>query len=194
MPDLADTDLEVANNALHLIGAETMTAFTDTTQQATVALAVYEDTVREAFEGHRWRFATKQETLTRLSSEPNMTWDAKYRTPFNLVTLINVKVGDAVIDYDRYKDGIYCNATSNDTVVAEYVEQIDPDFWPSSFKLAVQFKLAETFALTLARDGKMSQLMEGRAENQFARARSRDSQQQPTRKLTTSRFIANRRS
>jgi hypothetical protein len=54
--------------------------------------------------------------------------------------------------------------------------------------------LAGAFAISLARDAQMSQLMDQKAMLYMAQARRLDSQQQTTLKLNTSRLIAQRRS
>jgi len=49
-------------------------------------------------------------------------------------------------------------------------------------------------AVSVARDAQLASMMEQKGELQMSRARRLDSQQQTTRKLNTSRFIAQRRS
>ena len=66
--------------------------------------------------------------------------------------------------------------------------------FPSYFSLALQYSLASIFATSIARDDRLMQLMETKANQLMAKARNIDAQQQTTRKLVTSRFISNRRS
>ena len=54
--------------------------------------------------------------------------------------------------------------------------------------------MAVVFATALIRDTSLAGLMENQYTRLLAKARSTDSQQQTTRKVTTSRFITNRRS
>ena len=54
--------------------------------------------------------------------------------------------------------------------------------------------MATVFATALIRDTALSSLMSTQYDFLIAKARSTDSQQQTTRKVTTSRFITNRRS
>jgi len=54
--------------------------------------------------------------------------------------------------------------------------------------------VAGAFAVSIARDASLSQMMDQKAQFYMAQARRLDSQQQTTRKLNTSRFIAQRRS
>lgn len=194
MPKVANSALDVASNALFLMGADSISSFTESTPQAKVANALYEDIVQSSFASYRWRFATRQATLTRLDTEPTARWDAAYHIPSSVITVIGVTINDLPIKYDVYQNKIHCNASSSDTVVMDYVDRASESDWPSYFTTAVEFSLASTFAITLARDASLAQLMEGKAQVLFAKARNIDSQQQTTRKLNTSRFIAQRRS
>lgn len=194
MPDVADSALEVVNSALYLMGDEAISSFTDGTAQADVANAVYEDMVKTSLANHRWRFAAKQRTLTRMSVAPKSRWDAAYRSPGDLINIITITVNDLPLKYDVYGSDIYCNAVSTDTVVMDYICRADESVWPSTFKVAMQHMLAASFAVTLARDNGIAQLLTQKGNFMMAQARRIDSQQQTTRKLHTSRFIAERRS
>jgi hypothetical protein len=60
--------------------------------------------------------------------------------------------------------------------------------------VAVEYMMAGVFATSVARDSQLSSLMEQKANYFMIQARRLDSQSQTTRKLNTSRFIAQRRS
>lgn len=194
MPDVADSALTVVNNALYLMGDTAITSFDDGSAQAEVANAIYEDTVRMALSSHRWRFASKQRELSRVSVAPTSRWDAAYKLPGDVVNVTTITVSDLPIKYDIYGDQAYCNASENDTVVIDYIGRPDESSWPSSFKMGVKYMLATSFAISLARDNGLAQLMKRESVSFMAAARQIDSQQQTTRKLHTSRFIAERRS
>ena len=194
MPKVANSALDVASNALFLMGADSISSFTESTPEAKVANALYEDIVQSSFASHRWRFATRQATLTRLDSEPSGRWDASYFIPSSVVTVTAVTVNDIPIEYDVYQNKINCDEGEASTLIMDYVERVSESEWPSYFTTAVEFSLASTFAITLARDASLAQLMDVKAQQLFTKARNIDSQQQTTRKLNTSRFIAQRRS
>lgn len=194
MPRVADSSLEVASNALYLIGADGITDFAASTSEAKVANALYEDIIQTSFASFRWRFATTQMDLTRLTTAPKGRFSASYHIPASCVTVIGVTINDALIKYDIYGNKIFCDADASDTVVLDYVQRAPESNWPSYFTTAIEFTLAGSFAISLARDAQLAQLMEQKAAALFMKARNIDSQQQTTRKLTTSRFIAERRS
>lgn len=194
MPDVADSALDICSRASLLTGGAIIASFSDGTAEADVANAVYEDIVVTALSDNRWRFATKQAELSANVTAPVSRWDAAYDFPADLLMLNAVTINDNPIKYDVYGSQVYCNAVSADTVVADYVYRALEDDWPSYFVMAVQFKVASILAVSTARDGQLASILEGQAERQMIKARRLDSQQQTTRKLNTSRFIAQRRS
>ena len=103
---------------------------------------------------------------------------------------VNSSVEDAQANLDASDE----SEISTDEVIADYIFRAEEVDWPPYFTLAVEFAVASVFAISLARDAQLGTAMENRAERQFIKARRLDSQQQTTRKLNTSRFIAERRS
>jgi len=194
MPDYANTAIKICSRASLLIGGDAIQSFTDGTAESSVADAIYEDIARSSLTNTRWRFATNQAVLNRLSTAPTGRWDAAYQMPSGTLMLNAITVEEQAIEYDTYGDKVYCDAVSTDEVIADYIFRAEEVNWPPYFTLAVEFAVASVFAISLARDAQLGSAMENRAERQFIKARRLDSQQQTTRKLNTSRFIAERRS
>lgn len=190
----ANTPIKVCSRALILIGEEGISSFTDGTAQSDVANAMYEDIARTALTNSRWRFATQQAELNRLVSAPTGRFDAAYQLPGDLLMLSAVTVNDHPIKYDTYGNKVFCDASENEVLVADYIYRADEADWPPYFTIAVEYSMAAVFAVSIARDSSMSQMMEQKAQFHMIQARRLDSQQQTSRKLNTSRFIAQRRS
>jgi len=176
------------------MGGEPISSFEDGTVEADVADAMYEDVARAALTNTRWRFATNQAVMNLLATAPTGRFDAAYQLPANCLMVSAVTVNDAQIDYDTYGSKVFCNAASTDEVIVDYIYRADEADWPPYFTIAVEYAMAAVFAISVARDASLSQLMEQKSANQMMQARRLDSQQQTTRKLNTSRFIAQRRS
>lgn len=177
-----------------MIGAEPITSFTDDTTESLVSNNMYEDVARTNLTSTRWRFATNQAVLNRLTAEPTGRFDAAYQLPSGYLYIHAITVNDLQIEYDLYGDKAYCDADTQDTLVADYTFRADEQNWPSYFCLTVEYAMASIFATSIARDTALANAMNLQYERMLAKARSIDSQQQSTRKLTTSRFITNRRS
>jgi hypothetical protein len=190
----ANTPIKICSRALILIGEEGISSFNDGTAQSDVADAMYEDVARASLTNTRWRFATAQAQLNRLVSAPDGRYSAAYQLPANMLMLSAVTVQDHPIKYDTYGSKVFCDASDTDVLIADYIYRADEADWPAYFTIAVEYAMAAVFAVSIARDAQMSQMMEQKAQFHMIQARRLDSQQQTSRKLNTSRFIAQRRS
>jgi hypothetical protein len=185
---VAITDIDICARALVLIGASPITSFDEGTTESTVASNIYQDTVRDMLSRHRWRFASGQAQLSRLVDVPDAKWDAAYQLPADLLILHGVTITDNQIAFDRYQDKVYCNATTEDVVFADYTFQANEDLWPPYFVTAIQYQLASIFAYSVAAQEGLSDMFEKRAMRQMTIGRTIDSQSQTTRRFNVQRF------
>ena len=190
----ANTPIKICSRASVLMGGSPISSFTDGTVESDVCDAMYEDVARASLTNTRWRFATNQSVLTRIVSSPTGRFDAAYQLPADMLMMNAITVNDLPIEYDIYGDKAYCNAVANDTVIGDYIFRAEEANWPPYFTIAVEFTMAGILAVSVARDPQLASLMEQKANIFMMQARRLDSQQQTTRKLNTSRFIAQRRS
>lgn len=190
----ANSPIDICSRALILIGAEPITSFEDGNTEALVAVNMYEDVARAALVNCRWRFATNQAVLNRLSDAPTGRFDKAYQLPNDILMLHAVTVRDLPIEYQTYGSKVYADTSDNDTLVADYTFRAGEETWPSYFTLAVVYSLSIVFATSIARSSSLADIMAGQAQITMAKARNLDAQQQTTRKLVTSRFITERRS
>jgi hypothetical protein len=190
----ANSSIDIASRALVLIGSEPITSFDTASTEALVAANMYEDTVRATLSSARWRFATEQAVLNQLTDIPTGRFDIAHQLPSNLLILHGITTNDRLIEYTVYGDKVFSDSTTQDVLIADYTYRATEDTWPSYFSLAVEYALASIFATSIARDDGLMQVMEAKGQLLMAKARNLDSQQQTTRKLSTSRFITNRRS
>lgn len=190
----ANSPVDICNRALILIGAEPITSFEDGNTEALVAVNMYEDVARAALVNTRWRFATNQAVLNRLSDVPTGRYEKAYQLPNDILMLHAVTVQDLPIEYQTYGYKVYADTSDNDELVADYTFRASEETWPSYFTIALVYSLAIVFATSIARNASLADIMSGQAQITMAKARNLDSQQQTTRKLTTSRFITERRS
>ena len=191
---VANSAIDIASRALVLIGAEPITSFDSSSTEALVASNMYEDTVRAMLSTARWRFATEQAVLQQLTDVPTGRFDIAHQLPSDLLVLHGVTINDRLIEFTVYGDKVFSDSTTADNLVADYTFRAEEINFPSYFSLALQYSLASIFATSIARDDRLMQLMETKANQLMAKARNIDAQQQTTRKLSTSRFITNRRS
>jgi len=194
MPDVADTAIKICSRASILIGGDAIQSFTDGTTESDVASSIYEDIARSSLTSTRWRFATTQVQLSRLTDVPASRYSAAYQLPADYLSINSLTINDNIIKYDIYTNKAFCDAVETDIVMADYIFRIAEEHWPPYFIVALELALAGIFAVSIARDAQLASAMDARAEIQMRKARTLDSQQQTTRKLDTSRFISQRRS
>jgi|TARA_R110000796_G_scaffold26011_3_gene72669 hypothetical protein len=190
----ANTPIDVSSRALILIGAQPITSFEDNSTEALVCANMYEDIARSALLSTRWRFSTNQAVLNRLTEAPTGRYDSAYQIPTGSLMVHAVTVNESPIEYNIYGSKVFCDASEADQLVADYTYRSEESDWPSYFTIAVEHSLAAVLATSIARDRGLSELMAAQYNNLMVKARNLDSQQQTTRKLYTSRFIAQRRS
>lgn len=190
----ANTPIKICSRASVLMGGSPIASFQDGTVESDVCDAMYEDVARASLTNTRWRFATNQSVLSRIVSPPTGRFDAAYQLPASMLMMNAITVNDLPIEYDIYGDKAFCNAVDTDVVIADYIFRASEGNWPPYFTIAVEFAMAGVLAISVARDAQLASLMEQKANLYMMQARRLDSQQQTTRKLNTSRFIAQRRS
>ncbi|QDP56319.1 MAG: hypothetical protein Tp167SUR398091_8 [Prokaryotic dsDNA virus sp.] len=189
----ANSAIDICSRALILVGAEPITSFDDDTTEALIAGNMYEDIARTNLTSTRWRFSTNQAVLNRLTDAPTGRFEAAYQLPEYLFVHA-VTVRDLQIEYNIYGNKIFCDASPTDELIVDFTYRASEVDWPSYFSICVEYAMATVFATALIRDQSLAVLMDQQYVRFLAKARSIDSQQQTTRKVTTSRFITNRRS
>jgi hypothetical protein len=192
---MATSDIDIASQALVLIGANPISDFDEGSTEATVADNVYEMIVASALTRYRWRFATGQIALSRLASGPVARWDAAYQKPTDpmLLAIHAVTVLDNPIQFDIYEDKIYCDAATDDIVVMDYTYRSGTADWPPYFIRALVYDLAGVFAGSIAQKGELADHYENRAEFYYQKASNVEAQQRTTKRINARKSLINTR-
>ena len=190
----ANSAIDIASRALILIGAEPITSFGDGSSEAVVATNMYEDVVRATLSSARWRFATEQAELAQLTDAPTGRFTIAHQLPTDTLVVHTITVNDNLVDFTVYGDKVFSNQSTQDILIADFTFRAKENTFPSYFSLAVEYALASIFATSIARDDGLMVRIEQKAQQLLAKARNLDSQQQTSRRLSTRRFITDRRS
>ena len=185
---MALSKFDICNQALVLVGANTITSFSQNTTESIVANQLYETTLEDLLTKCRWRFASKQIQLSKNTTNPDARYESSYALPSDAIIIHTVTVSNQVIIYDRYGQNIFTNTTSSDTVIADYTFQPSESIFPPYFAKVLVFELASLFAGAIARNDQLSNLYSARAVAQLQQAKAIDSQAQTTRRVQVDRF------
>ena len=190
----ANSAIDIASRALVLIGAEPITSFDSGSNEAVVASNMYEDVIRASLSSARWRFASEQAVLNQLTDTPTGRFAIAHQLPADTIIVHTITVNDNLVDFTVYGDKVFSQQTSSDTLIADFTFRANENTFPSYFTLAVEYSLASIFATSIARDDRLMNMIETKAQQLMAKAKNLDAQQQTTRRLSTRRFITDRRS
>lgn len=185
---MALSKFDICNQALVLVGANTITSFSQNTTESIVANQLYETTVEDLLTKCRWRFASKQVQLSKNTTNPDARYESSYALPSDAIIIHTVTVSDQVIIYDRYGQNIFTNTTSSDTVIADYTFQPSESIFPPYFSKVLVFELASLFGGAIVRNDQLANLYAQRAIAQLQQAKAIDSQAQTTRRVQVDRF------
>ena len=87
-----DTKVSISNNALTILGANTITSFTDGSKAAGIANNLYEFVKKHTLSMYPWKFALKKVQLAQDSATPVNEWDYQYTLPTDAVSTLPVAV------------------------------------------------------------------------------------------------------
>lgn len=169
------SDIDIASNALLLIGDNPISSFTDAGAGAQVAANLYPETKKRLLSEHPWSFALKQQRLNKLSQVPDVLTGFKnaFQLPTDLIRIWNIQSHS---NYTLVGNLLYSNENE---ILATYIYDVDEVNLPPHFTKSLEYSLASDFAIAVTEDNKMSQLMEQKAINAKAQAMSIDSQGRP---------------
>lgn len=191
------TDLSVINAALTRTGNNPVTSLTAGSVAAIIANQNYENLVKAELANHPWKRASKIAQLARLDPDvegkPSEPWTAAYELPADLVDIRTVTVVGVPIDYEVQGETILCNADASDAVILHYVWRVGETSWPAWFREGVIRRCEAIFLRGIGERFREAEARDSAAEEQFAKARNRDSQSQTPRDPVSSPTLAARR-
>jgi hypothetical protein len=184
------SDIDIASNALILIGDNPISSFTEPGFGATSAANLYEDTYLATLSEHPWTFALKEQKLSKLSQKPDpeTNFSNAFQVPVDAVRIW------AVFPHSNYTivgDLLYSNQNE---LLMRYNHKTPEANLPPHFVKALEYRLAADFSISVTEDLKKHQLFEQKYLRAMSLARSVDSQGKPPVAIVDSPFVDVRRS
>lgn len=190
---MAVTDLDVCSGALVMIGAEPITSFTEDTDEARACENLYTDTKKAALSAYPWRFTQAFVALSRLTDAPTAgRWSAAYQIPDTVLRIDTAWINGRRIEFDRYQDKLYCDATTSDTVTIEAHFDQDEQFWPPYFVQYMKIKMASLLAESVAAKTDLANTFYEKAAMAEREARNADAQGRTASRLDRGRITRRR--
>ena len=178
------TKIDIASNALLLLGHEPISSFTDPGKGAQVAANFYDITYEAALTHHPWRFAIGKAQLARLAAVPENEWDFAYQLPTGHLAIYRTY---PEVKYEIFENKLlYTNA---DKVEVDYWLRPDESKLPSYFVEYMEFRLAAKFAYPVTKREKLTTAYSAEAKTQLLKAKFIDSQGRPNKGIQDAPFI-----
>jgi hypothetical protein len=179
------SDIDIASNALILIGDDPISSFADEGAGPRNASALYPETKKAVISEQPWTFALKEQFLNRLSQTPEQEtgYSFAYQVPTDLIRIWAVFPHSL---YVRVGDLLYSNQT---TLLCRYVFDVDETAIPPHVVKAIEYKLASELSIPVAEDRAKAEFYEQKYIEQARKAMSIDSQGQPSVPIIDSPFV-----
>lgn len=152
---MVTTIYSLCNQALTLLRADTITDFTDGTNESEVCSLLYGDFTKDILTRYPWSFAMKKSSALTATTAPVNEYSKAHTYPTEALKLWALRgsssIGqDLVIDYNLQAVGtsqvIYSN---NTTLYADYTFYQAEAYWPSHFITFFTMALAAKLAIPI---------------------------------------------
>ena len=173
------SQVDLANESLLLLGANTITSFADDDSNAVLVNRFYGSERDALLRSHRWNFAISTANLASLTDTPIIDWQFKFTLPTDPYCLrildVRTVTGDIYLDFAIQGRELY---TEESTVDITYVQRVeDPTQFDALFYQALVFRLAWKMAYPVTRSSATMSLMGQMYDAVVRDARTVDSQE-----------------
>ncbi len=179
---MALNDIGLCARALVQVGAHPITSFADGTTESEIAGLLYGPLRDALLSSYAWNFATGQVELTRLTTAPAADYMYAYQLPNDFLRAISA--GGAGrgrgLNYRIVGQTLQTNA---EAVMLTYIYRPAEESFPPFFDRVLMLRLAAEFCLPLSENTARAASLAQLADQEFAKARQIDAQQDTPNRL-----------
>ena len=170
------SDIALASRALIRIGAAPITSFDESSASAEIAGALYAPARDGLLSSYAWNFATTQAELSKLESGPLGDYKNAFQLPNDFLRALSAgrKPKSRGLIYRLSQDQLH---TDSEDVLLRYIFRPAEESFPAYFDQTLIARLAAEFTIPVTENTSRAQAMFRLAEDDFARARQIDAQQ-----------------
>jgi hypothetical protein len=173
---MALNDIGLCSRALIRLGANPIASFDDGTAESEIAGALYAPVRDALLSAYPWTFASGQVTLTKLSEAPLADYQNAFQLPNDYLRAISAGSGGKGrgANYRISRGALHTNL---EDVTLSYIFKPEEEEFPPFFDMALITRLAAEFSIPVTENTSRTQALYKYAEQEFARARQIDAQQ-----------------
>ena len=183
--------VDIANSALNLLGASTISAFTDDSKNARLINQRYEPVRNRVFRSHAWNCLHKRVQLAQNSTAPVVEYSNAYALPSDCLRVLKVHNGTtdsikSAIDYKLEGRNI---VTDEGTVFIIYIAlDTDPNNYDTYLQESISHQLAADLAYAVTNNATLADKYMTRADERLREARFIDATENSLGTIESSEF------
>ena len=183
--------VDIANSALNLLGASTISAFTDDSKNARLINQRYENVRNRVFRSHAWNCLHKRVQLAQNSTAPVIEYTYAYALPSDCLRVLKVHNGttdsiQSAIDYKLEGRNI---VTDEGTVYLIYVAlDTDPNNYDSYLQESISHQLAADLCYAITNNATLANNYMARAVERLREARFIDASENSLGTIESNEF------
>lgn len=200
---MADSNIDICSQALTLLRADTISSFSDGTNESDICDQLYTDFIKSLFSSYPWTFATKKAQLNLESTAPLNEYSYSFIVPSEALLIWAVFDSNAqgaipISDYDIYaSDGTRRIYTNRSPLYADYTVYLDEANWPPYFVNFAVHAFAAHIAMALTHNSSLAEFYSVKAYGSlsgngkgglFGQAAATDSKQKRNEYIFSSPF------
>ena len=166
--------VDIANSALNLLGASTISAFTDDSKNARLINQRYEPVRNRVFRSHAWNCLHKRVQLAQNSTAPVVEYDHAYALPSDCLRVLKIHNGttDSIASAIDYKLEGRNIVTDEGTIYLIYVAlDTDPNNYDSYLQESISHQLAADLCYAITNNATLANNYMVRADERLREAR-----------------------
>lgn len=177
------TDIDICNEGLLYVGANQISAFTDSAREAEVSAALYPTARDGLLQANPWFFTLKKVELARTTVTPEFDYSYQYQLPTDMLRFIRKNTPRN--DYQLFEDKLETNDSS-----VQVIYQYDPgeSNYPAYFSGALSMEMAKRYSAALLQDDTQIKIWEALAAKELIRAKNIDAQHNPPFAIPANEF------
>ena len=183
--------VDIANSALNLLGASTISALTDDSKNARLCNQRYEPVRNRVFRSHAWNCLHKRVQLAQNSTAPVVEYSHAYALPSDCLRVLKVHNGstDSIASNIDYKLEGRNIVTNEGTVFIIYIAKItDPNEYDTYLQESISHQLAADLAYAVTNNATLADKYMVRADERLREARFIDATENSLGTIESSEF------
>ena len=185
------SEVDIANSALNLLGASTISAFTDDSKNARLVNQRYEPVRDRVFRSHAWNCLHKRVQLAQNSTAPVVEYSYAYALPSDCLRVLKVHNGttDSIASDIDYKLEGRNIVTNEGTVYIIYIAiDTDPNNYDTYLQESIAHQLAADLAYAVTNNATLADKYMVRADERLREARFIDATENSLGTIESSEF------